>query len=320
MPRNASPAVLAAMTSGAVRPALFLQINFLTDVVLMWGGYGSVTPPGPAYDPSSAFPYQQTFQGAGWMGKIEAVPEVADAVAQNLTLVLAGIPVELVTDAISSVRQDSAATLWLGFFDESNNLLADPIQIYQGSCDVPTITEGAETCTISITVENPLIDLHRAPERLYTDIDQQFIYPGDTGFAQVQLLQDYLVTWPSPVPQNGGTDTTPPPLTLTIQPGQTQPVPVRTGQTVQLTATEERTDGAMVIVMGTGNGNGDNWGGIVYSSDPSIATVDGNGLVTGVAQGFCVITKRFSQSVFLGGGANKPSNTVTASVTIQVTE
>lgn len=311
MPKNLSAAVLAQVAGGDLKPAFFVEIAFQTETVWIWGGFGKITAPGPAADSSSTFPYGQTFTGCGWLGHIDAVPQVSDVIAQNITLVLAGIPVHLLTDAVNAVRQNSSATVWLALLDANNNVIRDPTQLFAGALDVPIITEGGETCAISITVENELIDLNRAPSRRYTDVDQQFDFPGDTGFSFVELLQDYNITWPFPykLSNNSGT---PPPNFLTITPGTTAPVAIAAGASAQLTCTETRNDGSTYNVTAIGG----SW----WSTDPSIAGVDSNsGLVTGVAQGMCVITKRFVQSMFGGSGSDRPSNLVTASVTVVVT-
>ncbi len=311
MGKNLSPAVLAQVLSPRPRPALFLQIAFLTETIWLWNGLGPSASSGPAYNPNATFPYGQTFLGMGWMGQIQSVPEVADVVAQNIRLLLTGIPSELVNDAINAVRQNSIATLWLAFLDPGNNIIPDPVQIFQGSLDVPTLTEGADTFTISITAENPLIDLNRAPNRRFTDIDQQLDFPGDTGFFQVQLLQDYNFTWPSPF---GTTDAdTAPPNFITVAPGVDAPVAVAVGGTVQLTPTITQSTGT-TYVPPVGQE-----GGSFYSSDPAIATVTIDGLVTGVSPGFCVMTKRYVLDIYCTGDGS-PSNNVSASVTVVVTE
>ena len=320
MPRNLSPSALEQTLAGQLAPAYFLCIEFLTETVYLWSGLGTITPAGPAYDPTASFPYGQTFTGMGWMGAIRAVPEVTDVVASNITLSLSGIPSELVTDALDAVRQNSVATLWLGFMSlapGNPSVVLDPVQVFQGALDVPTVTEGSTTCSISITCENPLIDLNRSPDRRYTDVDQQIDYPGDTGFFQVQLLQDFLLLWPSPFATPD--ESVIPPNYLTITPGQTASVPVAVGATVQLTCTETRSNGSTQVVMGPGQPAA-GWGGSVYSNDPSIATVDTSGVVTGLKQGMCTITKRYVESEFTGSSSERPSNCVTASVTVIVTE
>jgi hypothetical protein len=317
--------MLRQVAANQLRPALFLEIEFLTETVYLWNGFGPKTAPGPAEDPTASFPYGESFIGMGWMGEIRSVPQVADVVAENITLTLSGIPPELVGDAINAVRQNSVATLWFGCLDGNGNVIGDPVQIFQGSLDVPTITEGAATASISITAENPLIDLNRAPSRRFTDIDQQFDYPGDTGFAMVQLLQDYNLTWPAPANGNSDTSGTQPPNFLTIAPGQDAPVPLAVGGTVTLVPTVTANDGSTYSGVP---------GGCFYSSDPSIATVNDSGVVTGVAPGMCVITKRYVLDIYNSQGqgwssngppgqapnnAGSATNNITASVTVIVT-
>ena len=313
MPRNLSPSVLAQTLSNQLQPALFVEIEFLTETIWVWSGLGSITAPGPAYDTSSSFPYGQPFTGIGWLGQIRAVPQVTDIVASNITLELSGIPSELLTDAINAVRQNSVATVWLGFLSlqpGNPEVIGDPVQIFQGALDVPTITEGAETSSIAITCENPLIDLNRAPSRRFTDVDQQVDYPGDTGFAQVQLLQDYDIVWPA---ASGSSTTTPaPPNFIQIYVGavgDSGPFPIAVGETLQLQCQLTRSDGS--------TGDISSFAGDWISNDDTVATVDGNsGIVTAVGPGFCNVIKRFVQGLFT---TTHQSSVVQAAVTIIVT-
>jgi hypothetical protein len=295
--------VLAQVLAGQLRPAYFLEIAFLTETVWLWTGLGSITPPGPAYG-TTTFPYGKTFLGMGWMGSIRAVPAATDVIAQNVVLMLTGIPTELVTDAINAVRQNSLATLWLAVLDSNNQVIEDPVQVFAGSLDVPTLTEGAETSTLSITAENPLIDLNRAPNRRFTDVDQQIDYPGDTGFFQVQLLQDYDWVWPWPSPFDGSYS---PPAYLQLAP--VSPVILAVGQTAQMAATETMSDG------GTADVTDATAGGWWTVTDPSVANVSQNGLVTAIAPGMCVVSKGWNHGEF---EYNDVSQLISASATIIV--
>jgi hypothetical protein len=187
--------MIAQLTGPNIKPALFIEIAFENETIWLWSGVGTITPAGPPAG-ETTFPYGQAFLGMGWLGQISQVPEVTDVVAQNVTLTLSGIPSELLGDAINYVRQNSIATIWLGFLDANNKVIADPTQSFQGHLDVPTVTEGSETCTLSITAENPLVDLNRAPNRRFTDVDQQFKYSGDLGFSAVTALQGLYLGWP----------------------------------------------------------------------------------------------------------------------------
>ena len=303
MPRDLSPNVLTQVLGKQLRPALFLEIAFLTETIWLWSGLGSITPPGPAYG-TTTFPYTQTFLGMGWLGQIKAVPAVTDVIAQNITLELSGIPTELITDAINAVRQNSTAALWVAVLDTNFNVIGDPVQVFAGALDVPTLSEGAETSSISITAENPLIDLNRSPQRRFTDVDQQVDYPGDAGFFQVQLLQDYTWVWPWPSPSSLSYV---PPAYLQLAP--LSPIIILVGGGAAVIATMTRTDGSILNVTAATQG------GWWTTTDPSVATVDQNGNILGIAEGMCIVTKAWSQGEFTHSNV---SQIVSASATVIV--
>jgi hypothetical protein len=101
----------------------------------------------------------------------------------------------MIMHALGQVRQGNPVQLWLGALGSNNNVLPDPLQLFAGRMDVPTIDEGTQTSSISIAVENRLIDLNRSRERRYTDQDQQIDHPGDLGFQYVQFIQNWNGTW-----------------------------------------------------------------------------------------------------------------------------
>ena len=61
--------------------------------------------------------------------------------------------------------------------------------------DVMTIQEDGQTATVSITVENVLVDLERPRIRKLTDEEQQSRYPGDISLQSVASLQDRQLSW-----------------------------------------------------------------------------------------------------------------------------
>ncbi len=187
MARNLTASMVAQVLASHAKPAVFVQINFADATLYLWSGLGTITWNG------------QNWTGLGQLGQISAIPETTDVAAQNITLALSGIPSSLVNEAINECRQNSFCYVWFGFLDASNNVISDPAQVFAGHLDVPTVTDGAETCTISITAENPLVDLGRAPNRRYTDCDQQQDFPGDLGFAMVGQLQNAVILWPNPL-------------------------------------------------------------------------------------------------------------------------
>jgi hypothetical protein len=173
----------AQLGAGKIKPVLFLQMQFLDGPIFVWSGLGNLNWNG------------RVWVGLGTLGTISPIEESSEIKATNVTFTLSGIPQDLIRHALSQVRQGNPVQLWFGALGDNNNVLADPLQIFAGRMDVPTIDEGAQTSTISIAVENRLIDLNRSRERRFTDQDQQIDHPGDLGFQYVQFIQGWNGTW-----------------------------------------------------------------------------------------------------------------------------
>jgi len=78
---------------------------------------------------------------------------------------------------------------------EADELIADPITLFQGRMDQMQAKENGDTATIALTLESNLIDLNKARERRYTDQDQKSDYPSDLFFEYVTGLQNKSITW-----------------------------------------------------------------------------------------------------------------------------
>jgi len=271
MPRTLSTAVAAAIAAAQVSPILFAVVAFADNTYYLFGGLGTLTPAGPASNPLSTFPYGQTFTGLGWLAKLSSIPQTQKIKAQNITLALSGIPSTLVSEAVGQVRITGTATIYLGFFNSSGALLEDPVQIFYGGLDVPTLSDGGDTCTLSITCENPLLSLNLAPNRRFSDADQQIYFPGDLGFSFVDALANKLIIWPCPA-----SNSSPYPEKFVVTPNNAA---IAVGGTQTMTLTGYYSDGS------TNNPNA------VWSSlNPAIATANGaTGVVTGVSPGICTI-------------------------------
>ncbi len=183
MPRTASAAMVAALQASILCPAIFVEANFANGPVYVWSGYGSVTWNG------------QTWQGLGSLGSISNIEEGATVEAKGMTLTVSGVDPALLSDVLTDFQVGLPVTVWLGLFDASGSLLADPIVSFAGRMDQPTISMSGEIATIGINCESRLLDMNVSVERRYTDADQQLDYPGDLGFGFVNSIQDVTIYW-----------------------------------------------------------------------------------------------------------------------------
>jgi hypothetical protein len=185
----------AALSASQVRMALFAALQFGDNTIYVWSGLGNMTWNG------------MTFQGVGSLGMIEGLSEGSTVEAKGVKLSLSGIPSALVSEVLFEVRVLRTAQIWLALYDANLSLIADPLLSYQGRMDQPEIVDDAEHCTVTINLENVLVDLNRAVNRRYTDVDQQLDLADtltrlglasttiDTGFTHVAGLQEQITFW-----------------------------------------------------------------------------------------------------------------------------
>lgn len=181
--RGMTPALEAALIERDVRPALFFEGEFTSGFVRLWTGNADVIWNG------------QTWTGAGGLIGFSGVDEGDTIVARGVTVSLSGVPPAYVAIAIADAGQGLPGRAWVALHAADGAIIADPVQVFAGRLDVPTISDGAEACTITISYENRLIDLNRPRELRYTHEVQQQLYPGDMGFEYVTSIQDKELQW-----------------------------------------------------------------------------------------------------------------------------
>lgn len=183
MSRDISPAMLSALQGQNLRPVILFESVFPTGTLRLWSGQGDLVWDG------------RTWVGAGQLLGVGPVEETTDVVASGVAVTLSGVPTDLVSLVIAEAQQGAPGRLWLGLRAADGTLIANPVAWFTGRLDVPTIQDGAETCTIQVTYESRLIDLQRAREFRYTDESQKALYPGDRGLEYVTTIQDRPIAW-----------------------------------------------------------------------------------------------------------------------------
>lgn len=184
MPRDLTSAMLAAITDPSVRPAFFLYTEaFSSGPVRVWTGWGTITWGG------------NTWQGIGDLGTISTIEEGTDIEARGLTVQMTGFDTSILGKVLDEFQKQKDCYLYVGFFDTSNNLIADPAVAFAGSMDDPRCAADAKQAILTINIESPLLDMNVGVERRYTHTDQQIDYPGDMGFEFVDAIQERTIYW-----------------------------------------------------------------------------------------------------------------------------
>lgn len=183
MARDLSAQIAAALEQGTLRPILFFEGEFASGWVRIWSGLGEIAWNG------------QTWTGVGSLLGIGAIEETQQVVAGGTTVSLSGVPLEMISLAIEEARQGKPGRVWLGLLTEQREIIADPVRAFTGRLDVPEVADAGDSCTVTISYENRLIDLGVARNWRYTHESQQVLAPGDRGFEFVSAIQDREITW-----------------------------------------------------------------------------------------------------------------------------
>jgi hypothetical protein len=205
MSRDLSTITIENIEANVVYP--FFAVELLFDganTLRMWTGQGTLV----------------LEDGTQWVGlgtllSISAIEETSEMAVKGATLTLTGVPSEVLSLALSQPYQGRVCNIYFGTFStsailqESGSfiLLQDGSkinlqdgsagfnQIFSGYMDQMNIQEDADTSTVTLIVENKLVDLERARVARFTSGYQKSIYPGDLGLDFIEDLQDKQIPW-----------------------------------------------------------------------------------------------------------------------------
>lgn len=162
-------------------PFFAVELLFDSAPIRMWTGQGEAT-----ID-------SNTYLGAGQLLSISSVDETSEIAVKGADIVLSGINSEVISLALQSTYQGRVCNIYFG--QSSGNTFTGLTQIFSGYMDEMNISEGPDTGTIELKVENKLIDLERARVARYTSGYQKSRYPNDLGLDFVESLQNKDVPW-----------------------------------------------------------------------------------------------------------------------------
>lgn len=186
MSRDLTPTTITAIEQPEVFP--FFAVDLLFDdtpnsnppsaPVYTWTGVGTLTVGGKDY------------VGAGQLLSISSIEETQEMAVRGATITLTGIPSNLISLALTQPYQGRVCNIYLGVMGEQVFN-----QLFSGYMDQMNIEESGETCTITMAVENKLIDLERARVARFTSGYQKSLYPNDLGLDFIEDLQDKKIPW-----------------------------------------------------------------------------------------------------------------------------
>lgn len=200
MSRTLSTEMQAVSTADLVRPIYLVKMEFDSGDLNLWSGLGNLIYNG------------DTYVGGGDLLTISPINESEELEANGCRIGISGVKQSLVALARDEPYQGRKIAMLLGAFDESGDIISDPVVVFSGFMDVMTITDSSDTSIISISCENKLIAFERASVRRYTAEDQKIDHPFDKGFEFVSKIKQKDIVWGRPNSRSSGGGTTARPI------------------------------------------------------------------------------------------------------------
>ena len=135
------------------------------------------------------------FTGSGHLLSLTEITETQEIEAQGVAFQLAGADDQTLSLALTEKYQNRRCTLYLGALDENMQLDGAPYELYSGRMDVMEINDAPDSCNITLTTENELIELKKAKVFRYTPEDQRRRYPDDYGLDFVPRTTEMEIIW-----------------------------------------------------------------------------------------------------------------------------
>ena len=184
MPRNLSPEMLTRLSSPHIRPGYLVDLAFegitlyyvTRNFDISWNG--------------------NNYFGSGLIHPISGFGESGELSPTGLTLTLSGTDT-LISAVLQSISPKTQSTVRLALWDDNDQLILSPYEVFTGYIDVPVIKDDQDERLVELSLENDLIRLHRIPALRYSFTEQVHRFPtvNDWGFSFIHTLANREIVW-----------------------------------------------------------------------------------------------------------------------------
>jgi hypothetical protein len=184
MDRGADADVIAAIEADRNQVVHLFRADFASGTVYATDSYRQLTWGG------------NTYLANGHLLSFAGVEESAELQVAQARFALSGVDQSLISVVLVENVIDRRVRVWTAFLDIDDAIIGEPVLIFDGRMDAPSIDEDPQggTCTVSISASNQFADFNRRAGRRTNDSEQQTLFPGDRGFEYVSALTR-SITW-----------------------------------------------------------------------------------------------------------------------------
>lgn len=187
--RDLDPEFKEIIRSGHYSPVMLVSLEMAPDPVYLWTGIGDLTYAG------------KTYIGTGALGSIEPIKESAEIKAESVNLTLYCMKELISADGegidFCELRnceiKEREGRIDYGLLSHERNDLIAVEPAFCGQMDALRVQNTPRSYEIKLTLFNRLLILKKRENLWHTDVDQQYLHPGDTSHRFVHAIQDLQI-------------------------------------------------------------------------------------------------------------------------------
>jgi len=107
--------------------------------------------------------------------------EETDITKQSLDFTLSGADQTFISTVLNENVVNDAFTMYRGFLNDSNALIADPFLIYKGTIDTFGISESETASNVTLRIVSHWADFEKTNGRKTNNTSQQRFFSSDVG-------------------------------------------------------------------------------------------------------------------------------------------
>lgn len=172
MTRNLTTAIKNELATNDISPVHLITIGFATPVNLTDCSF-SLT--------SSVSGSSVTYNASDFILGMSNFTEETDITKTSLTISLSGADQTFISTVLNENVVNDAVSIYRGFLDSSNSLIADPFLLYDGQIDSFSISESQNSSTVVLAVVSHWADFEKTSGRKTNNNSQQRFFSADVG-------------------------------------------------------------------------------------------------------------------------------------------
>ncbi len=182
--RTVDSAISTAVVAPIVRGIYFVRLHFDSGIAAWHSGFGDIV--------LDAI----TYKGVGNLSSVPAIKEEPGVKASGVSVGVSGIREEVVAPLLGQPYMNRKAFIHFIPLDDADRPVAGtPKLLFRGTMDNITGGMGA-TAGFTVSLKSRLADWERPRKVLYTDVEQQQLYPGDLGMEFISQISQKKIIWP----------------------------------------------------------------------------------------------------------------------------